>query len=391
MARKGENIYKRKDGRWEGRYIIGRKSNGQARYASVYGRSYREVKDDLERKKGERFRNLPNCSLTVKALLELWLSLRSTEIKASSYQHYQTLILGQIVPRLGSIRVSDLTAETISGFIRELMDHGRLDGKGGLSGSTISGIVCILRSAIRLAGKKYAVRDTSLFDVKGPKLQQVRTGTLSGSECEALAHCVMAEPDLSGAAYLLALGFGLRLGELCGLKWSDIHFAEKELTVNRTVLRVKTGNRTQLVEQDPKTENAVRVIPLTAEMLALLSRLRGSTGDDAFLLTGKKKPMEPRTLQKRFQRFMAEHGLRRVHLHTLRHTFATRSIERGFDAKTVSELLGHKSVKTTLQLYVHPSMQHKREIVETVSVLLPTGLGTNQPSESSSAQPWKAQ
>jgi integrase len=314
---------------------------------------------------------LPNCSLTVKALLEMWLSLRSTEIKASSYQHYLALIQGQIVPRLGNIRVSNLTAEIISGFIKELLAHGRMDGKGGLSKSTIIGIMNILRSAIRLAGKKYAIRDVALFDVKGPKVPQTRVDTLSSGECEALAHCVLADPDLSGAAYLLALSSGLRLGEICALKWSDIRFAEKELSIQRTVLRLKIGNRTQLVEQTPKTESAVRVIPLTSEMLTLLTRLRDGAGKDAFILTGKRQPMEPRTLQKRFQRFLTEHGLRRIKIHTLRHTFATRSIESGFDAKTVSELLGHKSVKTTLQLYVHPSMQRKREIVETVSVLLP--------------------
>ena len=117
MARKGENIYKRKDGRWEGRYIIGRKTDGSARYASVYGKSYREVKDTLERKKGEQYRTLPNCSLTVKALLAIWLSLRSTEIKASSYQHYAALIDSQIIPRLGNIRVSNLTAEILSAFV----------------------------------------------------------------------------------------------------------------------------------------------------------------------------------------------------------------------------------------------------------------------------------
>ena len=369
MSRKGENIYKRKDGRWEGRYIIGRKTNGQARYASVYGRSYREVKEVLERKKGEQYRTLPNCSLTVKALLEMWLSLRSTEIKASSYQHYQALIYEQIVPRLGNIRVSNLTAEIISDFIKELLNRGRLDGKGGLSKSTISGIMCILRSAIRLAGKKYAIRDMSLFDVKGPKVQQAKVATLSSGECEALARCIMAEPDLSGVAYLMAMGSGLRLGELCGLKWSDIRFEEKELSIQRTVLRLNIGNRTQLVAQAPKTESANRVIPLTSETLALLSNLRNGAGDNTFILTGSKKPMDPRTLQKRFQRFLKNHGFRHIRFHALRHTFATRSIESGFDAKTISEILGHASVKPTLQLYVHPSMQRKRIVVESVSAL----------------------
>ncbi len=371
MARKGENIYKRKDGRWEGRYIVGRKADGCARYASVYGKSYRDVKDMLERKKGEQYRTMPNCSLTVKALLAMWLSLRSTEIKASSYQHYLALIDSQIIPRLGNIRVSSLTAEIISGFVKELTERGRLDGKGGLSPSTVAGIMSILRSAIRLAGKKYAIRDIALFDVKGPAVRQSKAATLSRGESEALARCVMADPDLSGVAYLLALGCGLRLGEICGLKWSDVRFDEGELTINRTVLWVKAERNTKLTVQTPKTESSNRTIPLTAAMRSLLAQLRDGAVNDAFVLTGKKKPMEPRTLQKRFQRFLYEHGLRSIPFHGLRHSFATRCIEEGYDAKAVSELLGHRNVKTTLQLYVHPSKEHKREIVEAVSVFLP--------------------
>ena len=371
MARKGENIYKRKDGRWEGRYIIGRKTDGSARYASVYGKSYREVKDTLERKKGEQYRTLPNCSLTVKALLAIWLSLRSTEIKASSYQHYAALIDSQIIPRLGNIRVSNLTAEILSAFVKELLERGRLDGKGGLAASTVSGIMSILRSAFRLAGKKYAVRDISLFDVKGPTVRQKKVPTLSEAECESLSRCIMAEPTLSGAAYLLALGFGLRLGELCGLKWADIRFSEGVLTINHTVLRIKDGERTKLVVQTPKTESALRSIPLTNGMLSLLAFLRGHASDGDFILSGTGKPMEPRTLQKRFKRFLEDHGFRQIHFHGLRHTFATRSIDEGFDPKTLSELLGHKNVKTTFQLYVHPSMNQKRKLVEAVSAFVP--------------------
>lgn len=371
MARKGENIYKRRDGRWEGRYIVGRKADGRARYSSIYGKSYHEVKTELERRKGEQFRSLPNCSLTVKYLMELWLSLRSTEVKASTYQRYSALIERHISPRLGNIRINNLTAEVVSGFIKDLLKGGRLDGRGGLSPKMVSDIVSILRSAIRLAGKKYAVRDTALFDIKGAAVKQPRVETLRNSECEVLVQSILAAPDLTGIAILLALSIGLRLGEVCGLKWSDIHFSERELSVNRTVLRIKSGNKTQLIAQTPKTESSIRVIPLPVEMVRLLSQFKRSAADDIYVLTGRKTPLEPRTLQARFHRYMRNHGLKSIRFHALRHTFATRSIESGFDAKTVSELLGHSSVKTTLQLYVHPTMTHKREVIEAVSFFIP--------------------
>lgn len=370
MAKRGENIYKRKDGRWEGRYIIGRKPDGGARYASVYGKSYRDVKEALEERKGARVRSLPSCGLTVKALMETWLSLRVTEIKESSYQRYESLIERHILPHLGGIRVNCLTAEILSDFIKGLQKNGRADGHGGLSEKSISDILCVFRSAIRMAGRKYNVRDEVLFDIKAPTARQKRVDTLGDRECEALTRCVLAEPDLNGVAFLLALGLGLRLGEICGLKWSDINFAERTLTVNRTAIRLKTGGKTKLTVQTPKTESSARILPLTAEMLMLLARLKGTRSNEAFILTGSRtKPQEPRTLQYRFQRFLKDHGLQNHHFHALRHTFATRTIERGFDAKTVSEMLGHKNVKTTLQLYVHPTMTHKREIVEAVSFL----------------------
>ena len=371
MARKGENIYKRKDGRWEGRYIVGRQPNGKARYASIYGKGYAEVNEKLEKRKGDRFRSLPSCQLTVKIILDMWLSLRLTDIKESTYQRYVMLIQLHILPYLGKVRISCLTAEILSDYMKKLLKSGRLDGRGGLSEKTVTDVMSILKSALKHVGRKYAV-DGSLLDVKMPTVKKKRVETLGEQECEALSRSILAKPDLNGAAYLLALNYGLRLGEICGLKWSDISFAERTLTVSRTVLRLKNGMRTQLTVQTPKTETSARTIPMTAGMLLLLKGLRNSAPEDAFILTVRRTlPMEPRTLQYRFKSFLKSHGLKSHHFHALRHTFATRSIEKGVDAKTLSELLGHRNVKTTLQLYVHPTMQHKRRIVEAVSSIMP--------------------
>ena len=371
MARKGENIYKRKDGRWEGRYIAGRRTDGRARYVSVYGKSYLEVKKVLEVRMGARQRGLPQCSLTVKELLELWLSLRMTTIKESSYQRYLLLIKKHILPILGGMQVKNLTANTLSGFIRELTTSRRLDGKGGLSPKMTGDVVCVLKSALRFAGRRYAIVDPELLEVKAPTITRKTPETLSDRECEILSRSVMAAPDLNGAAYLLALNTGLRLGKLCGLKWEDISFPEQSLTVRRTTLRIKDGTGTELVTQDPKTESSERIVPLPHHLLRFLAGFRQAAPDCAYIFTGTDKPMEPRTLQYRFKSFLKGLGLRDCHVHTLRHTFATRFIEAGYDAKTLSEILGHKNVKTTLQLYVHPSMQRKREAVEAISTLLP--------------------
>ena len=370
MAKKGENIYKRKDGRWEGRCISGRKPDGSAKYASVYGKSYREVKALLEKRKAARGLSLPPCNLTVKLLMEMWLSLRVTVVKDSTYQRYEALINCHILPHLGGVRVNRLSAQMMSDYIQKLQQKGRVDGRGGLSEKTVCDILCVLRSALKFAAKNNEINVKDLFDITTPVIKQKRVDTLGDAEYEAMTRSIYAEPDLNGAAYLLALNLGLRLGEVCGLKWSDINFAERLLYINRTVIRLKSGSHTKLMVQTPKTESATRVVPVPTEILAFLLRLKNTTNQDAYILTGSKKtPQEPRTLESRFKRFLKVHGIRCIHFHTLRHTFATRCVEHGIDAKTISEILGHANIKTTLQLYVHPSMSYKREAVESVTFL----------------------
>ena len=372
MSKRGENIYKRKDGRWEGRYISGRKPDGSAKYSSIYGKSYRDVKALLEKRKGDKARSASLSTLTVKGLMNAWLTMRVTLVKESSYQRYEALINSHILPFLGGIRVSRLTAEILSDFILKLQKEGRLDGRGGLSEKSVSDILCVLRSALRLAGKKYDINTEALFDVKVPVARQKRVETLGNAEYEALTRSILAEPDIYGLAYLLAMNLGLRIGEICGLKWADINFAERLLYVNRTAIRIRSGNHTRLTVQTPKTESGSREIPIPGELLSLLLRLKAVHSLDVFILTGSKTiPQDPRTLRAKFGQYLRDHGMRSIRFHALRHTFATRCIERGFDAKTLSELLGHKNIKTTLQLYVHPSLLHKREVVEAVS-LLPT-------------------
>ena len=370
MSKRGENIYKRKDGRWEGRYISGRKPDGSARYTSVYGKSYREVKTLLEKRRGDKSKSAVSAVLTVKCIMDAWLTTRITLVKDSSYQRYESIINAHILPRLGGIRSNRLTTEMLSDFVLKLQKEGRLDGSGGLSEKTVSDILCVLRSALRLAGRNNAVNIEALFDVKAPAAKQKRVETLGNVEYEALTRSIMADPDIYGAAYLLALNLGLRIGEICGLKWSDINFTEKILYVNRTAIRIKTGSHTRLTVQTPKTESALREIPVPEDLLAFLLKLKTAHSQDVFILTGSKTiPQEPRTLRAKFKRYLNDHGIRNMNFHALRHTFATRCIERGYDVKTLSELLGHKDVKTTLQLYVHPSLIHKREVIEAVAML----------------------
>lgn len=197
--------------------------------------------------------------------------------------------------------------------------------------------------------------------------QAEASGGFSQLESQRITAAVLKKLDRSSLGYLLCLETGLRLGEVCALRWSDIDLAEGVLRVQRTVYRINYGKRTELVLQTPKSENSVRAIPLTAKMLSVLRQMKDKK--DCCLLTGTERPLEPRTMQYRFRRFLERNNLPLRNYHVLRHSFATRCIEGGMDIKSLSEILGHANVQTTLQMYVHPSMASKRAAMEAASML----------------------
>ena len=142
------------------------------------------------------------------------------------------------------------------------------------------------------------------------------------------------------------------------------------MSIERAVQRVRQDEKTQLIVQTPKSENSVRIVPLPDDMMAYLKKAVSGLPQDAYILTGRKdKPMEPRTYQYYFESVLRRCGIRKRSYHTLRHTYATRCIENGIDIKSVSEMLGHADITTTLRLYVHPSMDSKRQAVQKISFL----------------------
>lgn len=178
------------------------------------------------------------------------------------------------------------------------------------------------------------------------------------------------QPIIRTWGILLSVNGGLRLGEVCALRVSDIDFQNGTVSIVREVLRIKLGAKTQLVIQTPKSESSVRTVPLPADALAYLKKAVAGLPQDAYILTGRvNKPMEPRTYQYYFESILRRCGIRKRSYHTLRHTYATRCIEKGIDIKSVSEMLGHADVVTTLRLYVHPSMDSKKSAIQKISFL----------------------
>lgn len=206
--------------------------------------------------------------------------------------------------------------------------------------------------------------------VKAPAAKGKKIEVFSGSETRTITEAVLARPTITNISYLLCMETGMRLGEVCALKWSDIDFSDGVVCIRRTAIRINYGGYTRLAVQPPKSEASERTIPLTAKLRNLLAQTSADAAKDAYILTGDTiRPMEPRTLQHRFQQFLKAQNIRKRNFHATRHSFATRCAEHGMDAKSLSEVLGHANIKTTLQMYVHPSMKSKRSFMEAASAM----------------------
>ena len=236
----------------------------------------------------------------------------------------------------------------------------------------------MLRAILRMAAKRGCFCTGLNAELPAYRKRQVEIFT--EPEILRLAHHIVNEPDLTGLGVLLTLNSGLRLGELCALRWSDIDLHAGFLRVEREVQRIYEKGHTRLVVQPPKSESSCRRIPLPADMLSLLATYKPKRTGDTCLLTGTSILPEPRTMQNRYRSLLKRAGVPYRNFHALRHTYATRCIEQYVDVKSVSEMLGHSDVRITLQTYVHVSLRHKQQAVQSIC-FLPICSGDFAPSE----------
>ena len=202
------------------------------------------------------------------------------------------------------------------------------------------------------------------------------------------AQKIMDKPTTAGIGILLTLNTGLRLGELCALQYKDIDLRNGVLHVSKTVQRIRSGDRTCLMVLPPKSDSARRTIPLPGDMAALLKKIiQSHPNGENYLLTGKSAPMEPRTMQYQYRVWLKAAGVPYRNFHVLRHTYASRCVERGVDVKSLSEMLGHADVRTTLQVYVHSSLEHKMRVIQSICFLVPALATEVAPSPSPSDHP----
>lgn len=364
MARHGENIHKRKDGRYEGRYVIGRTLTGRTRFGYVYAHQYSEVRKLLLQKKAELLGQTGEKEIVYQGTLDEWMTYWMENeilgsVKVSSYQTYLGQINRHLRPVLGHYFLSQLTP----GIVYDFIEGKRTEG---LADTTIQGIYRLLSAAMRFALDEGVIRKNPCRKIRILSEERTEQRVLSRVEQEKLRGMASGEEELPA---LLSLYTGMRLGEICALKWEDIDWERHTITVRRTAQRVaqpknNASGKTLLMLGTPKSARSHRVLPVPEFLLKrLCSMLKGKPLSE-YVFGAKMHAAEPRTLQRRFKRFMEKLGIAGVYFHTLRHSFATRLLELGVDIKTVSTLLGHGSVKTTLDFYAHSLMDQQRTAIE---------------------------
>ncbi|MCL1999351.1 MAG: site-specific integrase [Turicibacter sp.] len=345
--RKARNIYKRKDGRFEGRYIKAHEG-GKPIYASIYGKTYAAVKDKLEKRQLS-----PKFHKNTRIITKIEEYLGQIQVKTSTQGIYRGYLDNHIAPFFKKMRCNQLNRDVIQNFV---------NCKNGLASTTAQSVFYLLKRA--LSGCP-----PDIFNVPLPKIVKPKIPVLSREEQKRLEQTATARADR--IVLTLCLYTGLRIGELCGLKWDDCDFENKQLDIRRTVLRIKNpekgGTKTIISIQEPKSRSSRRTIPLPDFIVQLL-QMHKNASNSPFIVSTTEKPLEPRTLQYRFKRMLQKANLRKVKFHVTRHTFAVRALEIGFDIKTLSEILGHSSPMITLENYAHILDEHKRQSMEKLAI-----------------------
>lgn len=295
---------------------------------------------------------------TIKEIALAWKDDKRCYVKRSTFAAYVLILENHILPSFGEY--DTLNDSRVQDFVLRKLDSG-------LCVKTVKDILIVLKMVMRF-GVKNGWMNYCEWDIKYPTTESSNEiEVLTVANHRKILEFVKLNFTFRNLGIYISLTTGLRIGEICGLKWSDIDVVNGTITVRRTIERIYIidgeNKHTELIVNTPKTKNSCRDIPMCKELMAIVKPLKKIVNDDFYVLTNEEKPTEPRTYRNYYHRLMKRLGIPRLKYHGLRHSFATRCIESNCDYKTVSVLLGHANITTTLNLYVHPNMEQKKRCI----------------------------
>ena len=297
----------------------------------------------------------------IREIAVAWKEYKQPYVKQSTMAAYVLILENHIIPYFGDS--DSLHEKEVQAFV--LQKFG-----SGLSTKSVKDILIVLKMVMKF-GVKNEWMSYYEWDIKYPTSSvNKELEVLSVANHRTILNYIQDHFTFAGLGIYISLSTGLRIGEICALKWSDINVTDGTITVSRTIERIYIiegkEKHTELVINSPKTKNSCREIPMSKELLTMIKPLKKVINDDFYVLTNDERPTEPRTYRNYYNKLMTKLGIPKLKYHGLRHSFATRCIEAGCDYKTVSVLLGHSNISTTLNLYVHPNMEQKKRCIAKV-------------------------
>lgn len=295
---------------------------------------------------------------TIGEVAALWKKDKQQYVKQSTIAAYALILENHILPVFGD-KVQLTEADVQAFALKKLQD--------GLSQKTVKDVLIVLKM-IQKFGAKNGDLPFVEWSVKFPTEQtKQELEVLSINNQKRIMQYAIDNFTFRNLGIYICLSTGIRIGEVCALKWGDINIATETISINRTIERIYVidgeKRHTEVVIGTPKTKNSLREIPMSKELLKIVRPLKKVMNDEYFILTNEAKPTEPRTYRNYYKQLLKQLGIPDLKFHGLRHSFATRCIESQCDYKTVSVILGHANISTTLNLYVHPNMEQKKKCI----------------------------
>lgn len=292
-------------------------------------------------------------------VIALWKTDKKNYVKKSTFSAYVLLIENHLLPTFGDKQ--EVPEVDVQNFVLQKL-------ASGLSQKTIKDILIVLKMVLKFGAKnKWITYDP--FEIQYPTIRESQhIEVLSRTHQKKIMNYIQEHFTFRNLGVLICLSSGMRIGEICALTWEDIDTDNGIISVNRTIQRIYVieGNvrKTELILDTPKTKNSIREIPMNRDLIRLIKPIKKIVNPTFFVLTNDAKPTEPRTYRSFYKNLIRYLEIPEIKFHGLRHSFATRCIESNCDYKTVSVLLGHSNISTTLNLYVHPNMEQKKKAIE---------------------------
>ena len=307
--------------------------------------------------------------------LEEWLQDKKNEVKPATYSSYLLAIENHLIPILGGYEIGEINSAVLQEAVNKWAKEGNIKTNQPLSSKSIRENYGLATRALKAYCEKNQMPIIT-YKVKLPPKDNFDIETFTKEEQKKIIlkiNLACAGKRVKYACKCVGIGLGLcaglRIGEVCAITWGNIDFENRTILVDSTAQRIsgKKGEGSEIVIGNPKTSNGFRTIPFNATIeffLLSLYELCNHPGKDIYIVTNSNKCTEPRTYESTYKTFLRKAGVKTRKFHCLRHSFATKAIACRMDYKTLSKLLGHSDIKTTLALYVHPQLEDKRVAME---------------------------